>query len=122
MKVLIVDDNSHVRSLLRTMLAGEGREFSEAADGVDAVEQYGREAPDVVLMDLRMPRCDGIEATRKIIHDWPGACVLIVTDYDDPSLRMLARAAGADAYFVKDSLEALIGYVEKSGNARRERG
>lgn len=115
MKVLIVDDNSHFRSLLRTMLAGEGWEFAEAADGAEAVEQYGKEAPDVVLMDLCMPNVDGIEATRSIMHDWPGACVLIVTDYDDPSLRTLACTAGAEAYFVKDSMEELIRYVEKSG-------
>jgi CheY-like chemotaxis protein len=114
MKILIVDDNSYVRRLLRAMFASEGWEFSEAADGVEAVEQYGKQAPDVVLMDIRMPNSDGIEATRTIKNAWPGASVLIVTEYDDPSLRTRARAAGAEEYFVKDSLDALIGYVKKS--------
>jgi len=113
MKVLIVDDNGNVRKLLRSMLDAKEREFFEASDGVEAIEQYGREAPDVVLMDLRMPRMNGIEATRNIRRGWPKACVLIVTDYDEPALRELARSAGAEKYFLKDSLEAVTEYVDR---------
>ena len=112
MKVLIVDDNTHVRALLRTMLGGSDHVLLEAADGLEAVERCEEELPDVVLMDLRMPRLNGIEATRSIVRSHPRACILIVTDYDDTALRALAQSAGAERYFVKDSLDELKVYVE----------
>jgi len=106
-KVLIVDDSPGMRSIMKTLLAGQAVSFSECGDGEDAVTLYGAELPDWVLMDIRMPRLDGLGAMRMIRQQHPGAKVVIVTDYDDPDLRAEARALGAAAYVLKEDLKRL---------------
>jgi CheY-like chemotaxis protein len=115
MKILIVDDNSRVRALLRSMLASTESEFFEAADGVEGIATFTSQHPDLVLMDIKMPNMDGIEATRRIKRDWPWARVVMVTDYDESSLRALARLAGAEQYFLKDDLSRLPAYILRTG-------
>ena len=83
-KILVVDDHPVVRDGLKGMLAGLG-EFEvvgEAADGLRAVELAGQLAPQVVLMDLRMPAMDGVQATARIHAQRPGTYVLVLTTYD----------------------------------------
>ena len=104
-RVLIADDQRVVRDGL-TMLVGliDGVEVvGTAADGIEAVEQAGRERPDVVLMDLRMPGLEGAEATRRIRAGFPDVQVLVLTTYADDESLFPALEAGARGYLTKDA-------------------
>jgi len=111
--VLVVDDQELFRRGLRTVLAMEaGFEVSEAADGVEAVERASELAPDVVLMDIRMPNLDGIEATRRIREAAPSTRVIMLTVSDDEDDLYAAIRVGANGYLLKDSsLEEVAGAV-----------
>jgi DNA-binding NarL/FixJ family response regulator len=101
----VADDQRVVREGL-TMLVGliEGVEIvATAADGVEAVQQAGEHRPDVVLMDLRMPRLDGTEATRQIRAELPATQVLVLTTYADDAALFPALRAGARGYLTKDA-------------------
>lgn len=112
MRILIVDDNARVRKTLHSLLHHLCTESMEAADGISAVEFYRRYRPDVVLMDVRMPRMNGIEATACIRSMDPEARVLMVTEYDDASLRHNAEFAGAMGYYLKEELMDLRRFLE----------
>ncbi len=104
-RVLVADDQRTVRDGL-TMLVGliEGVEVVGAAcDGVEAVELAQTERPDVVLMDLRMPRMKGAEATRRIRAELPDTQVLVLTTYADDESLFPALQAGARGYLTKDA-------------------
>ncbi len=104
-RVVVADDQRVVREGL-TMLVGliDGVEVvGTAGDGVDAVELVERERPDVVLMDLRMPRMDGAEATRQIRSGVPDTQVLVLTTYADDDSLFPALQAGARGYLTKDA-------------------
>jgi CheY-like chemotaxis protein len=104
MTVLIVDDNSEFRALLKTVMSGLVDRVTECADGDEAVAAYGAERPDWVLMDLQMARIGGLEATRRILAADHTARVVIVTQYDDAHWRAAATAAGACGFVLKDNL------------------
>jgi CheY-like chemotaxis protein len=104
MTVLIVDDSPQFRELIRTVLTGLVDEVHECADGDEAVAAYGARRPDWVLMDFKMARMGGLEATRRIVAADRTARVLIVTEYDDAHWRAAAIAAGACGYVLKDNL------------------
>lgn len=104
MRMLIVDDNADVRRLIRSVTAAPEDEIEECVDGAEAVAAYRRQRPDIVLMDLRMPRMDGLAATRAIVAQDSSAKILIVTDYDDNILREAAVTAGACDYEIKENL------------------
>jgi DNA-binding NarL/FixJ family response regulator len=104
MTVLIVDDSPQVRALIRTVLTGLVDEMHECADGDEAVAAYGARRPDWVLMDFKMARVGGLEATRRILAADRTARVLIVTEYDDAHWRAAAIEAGACGYVLKDNL------------------
>ena len=104
-KILVVDDHPVVRDGLKGMLAGLG-EFEvvgEAADGLRAVELAGQLAPQVVLMDLRMPVMDGVQATARIHAQRPVSFVLVLTTYDTDADILRAIEAGATGYILKDA-------------------
>lgn len=92
------------------MLAAEpGIEVvGQAADGLDAVIQALAQAPDVVVMDLQMPRASGVVATREITSRLPATRVVVLTTYDDDELVFEAIRAGAQAYLLKDASEAEV--------------
>ena len=100
-KVLIADDNDRARNGLRALLAirQEIDIVGEAADGRQAVQMVREYQPDVVLMDVRMPQMDGLEATRQIKARWPGVRVVVVSMY--VTRRPQALAAGADGFLSK---------------------
>lgn len=104
MTVLIVDDNPQVRALIRTLLTALADDIRECADGDEAVAAYRQQRPDWVLMDMKMIRVGGLEATRRIVALDRTARVLIVTDYDDAHWRAAASEAGACGYVLKDNL------------------
>src|SRR5277367_5743028 len=107
MTVLIVEDNASVRRLLRRAIDKVATEVWECDDGADALSFYNDHRPDIVLMDIRMPRTDGLAATRQIRQSHPTARIVIVTDCDDEELRAAAREAGACGYALKQNLTEL---------------
>ena len=108
-RVLIADDDAGIREALGDLLTEEGMEVVGAvANGTEAVEMTAALSPDVVLMDLRMPAVDGIEATRKIHEAGSLTQVIILSAYDDPALTKGADEAGAYAYLVKGCPAALV--------------
>jgi DNA-binding NarL/FixJ family response regulator len=103
-RLLIVDDQRLMRDGLRTLLELEGGFdiVAEAGDGQAALEAYAAYQPDVVLMDIRMPGVDGVEATRRLCARWPAARVLILTTFSDDALVFEGLRAGALGYLLKD--------------------
>jgi len=110
-RVLIADDHLVVRTGLQLMLA-TSKDFElvgEAADGYTAIQQVEKLQPDVVLMDLRMPGMDGLEALAQIHARWPSMAVVILTTYNEDDLMMQGLQAGARGYLLKDcTLESLL--------------
>ena len=104
--VLIADDQALVRVGLRKILESdpETTVVGEAGDGEDAVREARRLRPDVVLMDIRMPVLDGIEATRRIVSAQPGTRVLILTTFGLDGYVYEALQAGASGFMLKDAL------------------
>jgi len=103
--VLIADDHGVIRDGLGRLIdALEDIELAgTAVDGAEAVERVRELAPDVVLMDLDMPRMDGIEATRLITEERPGTAVLVLTSFSDRARILGALSAGACGYLLKDA-------------------
>jgi DNA-binding NarL/FixJ family response regulator len=103
-RVLVADDQSMVRAGFRLLLSGEdGIEVvAEAENGLEAVDKAARFQPSVVLMDIRMPELDGLEATRRILALDPGARVLILTTFDLDEYIYEALQAGASGFVLKD--------------------
>lgn len=121
-RVLVVDDQTVVREGI-VMLLGllPGIEVvGSAADGLEAVRLVGEHSPDVVLMDLRMPRCDGVEATRRIRARYPATQVVVLTTFGDDDSLFPALQAGARGYLTKDAGgEEIVRAIEdvRSGEA-----
>lgn len=111
MTILIVDDNAGMRRLLRRAVPETASAVWECSDGAEALAAYTEWQPDIVLMDIRMPRTDGLAAARQICQFDPSARVVMVTDYDDEDLRAAAREAGACGYALKQNLTELPGLI-----------
>ena len=111
MTVLIVDDNPGVRRLLRRVVLDTATTVWECTDGAEALAAYAERLPDIVLMDIRMSRMDGLVATRQIRESHPEARVVMVTDYDDEDLRKAASEAGACGYALKQNLTELSSLI-----------
>lgn len=108
-RVLIVDDHPVVREGLAGMLAGydagdvQMEVVGEAGDGAEAVVLFRRLRPDVVLMDLRMPGMDGVQAIEQIVGETPDARILVLTTYDSDADIVRAVEVGASGYLLKDA-------------------
>jgi DNA-binding NarL/FixJ family response regulator len=121
-RVLLVDDHELVRQGIAAMLHGAAdvQVVAEARTGREALEVARRELPDVVLMDVRMPDMDGLEATRKLKEERPRTAVVMLTMHDNPTYLRDAVRAGAAGYLLKDvSKEELIDAIRQvsSGGA-----
>ena len=113
---LIVDDHEVVREGLRLSLsrAPHIRVVGEAADGASAVELAERRKPDVVIMDVRMPGMDGLEATKALSEKLPDVAVLIFTAFSERSLLSRGLESGAKGYILKEAPhETLVRAIEK---------
>jgi DNA-binding NarL/FixJ family response regulator len=104
-RVLIADDQPVVRDGLAMLLdlIDDVEIVATAADGIEAVERARAERPDIVLMDLRMPRLEGADATRQILAAYPETRVLVLTTYADDRFLFPALQAGARGYLTKDA-------------------
>jgi len=104
-RVLVADDQQVMREGLVALLGlvDEVRIVGAAGDGEEAVRAVAELSPDVVLMDLRMPVLDGVEATRRIAAEYPGTAVLVLTTYSDDASIAGALRAGARGYLTKDA-------------------
>jgi two-component system chemotaxis response regulator CheY len=101
-RVLVADDASFMRQMIREIVESEGFEVcGEASDGVEAVDEFKRLQPDVVTMDIVMPRKSGIDAVRGIIALDPGACVVMCSALGQETLVTEAIQAGAKDFIVK---------------------
>jgi len=114
-RIVAVDDHRVIRTGLRTMLDEGGDEFAlvgEAAEGTEALRVIEETQPDVVLMDLRMPGMDGLEAIAQIRRRWPRVAVLILTTFTEDDLMIRGLQAGARGYLLKDiDLDVLLGAI-----------
>jgi DNA-binding NarL/FixJ family response regulator len=117
--VLIVDDHEVVREGLRLSLsrAPHVRVVGEAADGRAAIELAERRKPNVVIMDVRMPGLDGLDATKELMEKEPNSAVLIFTAYSERSLLARGLESGANGYILKEAPhETLVRAIEKVAN------
>jgi twitching motility two-component system response regulator PilG len=121
MKILVADDSPVIRAAVTSILSEAGMDVVTAGDGIEAIQAFYAERPDIVLMDLQMPRMNGYVACRVIKEDFHMAHipVLILTAHDNAEDRYWAEKSGADAYLTKESLgEELLGAI-RSAEATR---
>ncbi|MEX0623589.1 response regulator [Saccharospirillum sp.] len=113
--VMLVDDQTLVREGIKSLLqlAGHINILGEASDGVEALEALNTLTPDVILMDIRMPRLDGIETLKTLTGQGNTIPVIILTTFDDHELVLSAIRAGARGFLLKDvSLESLVEAID----------
>jgi PAS domain S-box-containing protein len=119
-RILVVDDHAMVRQGLATLLDEDERlvVVGEAADGVEAIEAVEQHRPDVMLVDLNMPRMNGIEATREVHRRWPETIIIGLSVQDDDITARAIMAAGAAAFLSKagDSDRMIATIVDLAGN------
>src|ERR1700761_4395151 len=103
LRVVIADDQTVVREGLVTLLGllPGVAVVGAAADGIEALRLVGQEHPDVLLVDLRMPRCDGVQTTRRVVAEHPGTEVVVLTTYADDESVLGALQAGARGFLTK---------------------
>ena len=104
-RVVLVDDHAVVRSGLAQLLEGADdiEVVGQAGDGLEAVQLVHATRPDVVVMDLQMPRMDGVEATKVILQEDPGVEIVVLTSFSDSARIVAALDAGAVGYLLKDA-------------------
>ncbi len=117
LKLLVVDDAPHVLKALRDTLEAHGYEVHEAVNGEEAVTRYREVRPDVVLMDILMPKMDGVSATRNIIEYDPDAKIIAVTAVGKRGLEKECVEAGASGFVMKPfKTKDLIDTINSLGN------
>jgi len=120
-KLLVIDDAQYVLKALRDMLEAHGYEVYEAVNGEEALPKYMEVHPDVVLMDILMPKMDGMSATRNIIEYDPDAKIIAVTAVGKSGIEKECIEAGASGFVMKpfktkDLLNAINSLGEDEGN------
>ena len=121
-RILVADDASFMRQMIREIIEAEGHEvIAEASDGVEAVEAYKEHQPDLVMMDIVMPRRSGIDAVKGLVQMDPSACVVMCSALGQESLVTEALQAGAKDFIVKPFKPDLVAstirkVLEKEGS------
>jgi len=128
-KVLIADDQTLFRTGLARMLSADPRieVVGQARNGEEAIAQTLERRPDVVLMDLQMPKVTGVEATRRLMSEAPGVHVLVLSAYADKAMVGEALASGAEGYVdkditVEDIVNRILTVLPARGRRARHRG
>lgn len=114
LQILIVDDKPHVRDGIR-MLLRKHQDWTicgEASDGIEAIQQAEEFRPDVILLDVSMPRMDGLTALPKIREKSPSSQIIVLTLHESLATARAASAAGADAYVAKSLISELLPTLE----------
>ena len=121
--ILLVDDDEMFRSAAKRLLQGEGafRVVGEATNGEEAIRLTRALRPEVILMDISMPRLDGFEATRRIKAERPEAKVIMLTVHGEPWYRKAAGDVGADAYIPKKNFRDELCYTIRRVKRNPER-
>jgi len=121
LRIVLADDHEDFRRTLRSFLKlQEGVEvIGEAVDGDDALVEIERKQPDLVLMDLEMPKRDGFEATREIKRRWPKTRVVVLSAYSSEVYRRAAKEYLADGFIDKNSMKDALLAVLMDEQARR---
>jgi CheY-like chemotaxis protein len=104
LRIIIVDDNPEIRTLVRKLLSDLAEDIEDVADGLSALNQADRRRPDWMVVDLVMPGMDGFAVTAWTKSHHPAVRVVVMTQYGNPHLRDLAIQAGADAFVPKEDL------------------
>ena len=111
---MIVDDSAEMRCLLREVVAPLTHQVVECADGLECLESFAVAQPDWTIMDVRMPRLDGLSTMRAVHQQWPQARVLIVTHFRSAAVVAAASEAGAIGCVSKDELFRLVEVMDGS--------
>lgn len=120
MKLLVVDDAPYVLKALRDTLEAHGYEVNEAVNGEEALVKYMEVKPDVVLMDILMPKKDGVNATRSIIENDPRAKIIVVTAVGKRGLEKECIEAGAKGFIIKPfKTKELLNIINSLGKDER---
>ncbi len=117
---MIVDDSAPMRAIIRDTVAEYDDEIFEYENGLLAVTAYSTVHPDLVLMDLLMDEMDGLTATKRIRESFPGAHIIIVTNYDGAPFRKEASSIGVKAYVLKEQLDMLPPLMMRKKNIQKE--
>lgn len=115
LRLMIVEDNPQMRRLIKSIVGDLAEAVCECSDGAEALAAYVQHLPDWVLMDIMMPRVDGLTASRQITAAYPQANICIVTDYGDAKTREAARQAGACGFVSKENLFDLRQTIQAIG-------
>lgn len=121
MRILVADDSPVIRAAVSSLLRDAGYEVVTAEDGIDAIQQFYSQPPDLVLLDIKMPRMSGYVACRLIKEDWSVAHIpiLILTALDSAEDRYWSEKSGADGYLTKESLgEELLAAIRTARATR----
>jgi two-component system, chemotaxis family, chemotaxis protein CheY len=119
MRILTIDDTKTLRELLASTLRAAGHDVAEAEDGLHGLRVLSEFRPEVVISDLNMPNCDGIEFTRAARQDAAGAeiPIIILTTESDPEIKAQGRQAGATAWMIKPfDPPMLLGFLDRLAN------
>lgn len=109
MKIIIVDDDYLVVNSLKTIVNASGIEvLAVGYDGIEAVDLYDLHRPDLILMDIRMEKMNGIEATKKILEIDPDAKILLITTFQDDEYISSALSLGCKGYILKQNIQGII--------------
>ena len=121
MKILVADDSPVIRTAVSVVLSQDGHEIVTAEDGIDTIQAVYREMPDLIVLDIQMPRMTGYMACRLIKEDWTVAHipVLILTAHDSTEDRYWADKSGADGYLTKEALGDELAAAVKSVSVSR---
>jgi two-component system response regulator NreC len=121
LRILVVDDQPYIRRAVRSLLESQNNWVvcGEAADGIEAIAKTEELNPDVIVMDMSIPKLNGLDAARAIHQDFPESRVVILTLHDSPELARLVQSSGAYGLVLKsDSNRFLISAVEHLGREK----
>lgn len=114
MELLIVDDNPSMRKMIRDFCSPFFASIQECSNGLEAIDYYKKNQPDYVLMDIKMPVMNGIDALKHIKLNHPSAKIIMITQYKDKALELKAMDNGAAYFMLKENLTEIETIITKT--------